>query len=98
MVSCWGPLARSSSSVSVSFGGQCHLMKTPDDLDWIALERLYEEACESFRKGRHDEAVDRFKRIYEDTLELRDVAQVVDDYYGLPREQWIAKYQARFEK
>ena len=52
----------------------------------------------SFLRCQYEEAVGRFKRIYEDTLDLRDVADIVDDYYGLPREQWITKYQARFQK
>jgi len=72
-------------------------MKTPDGLDWIALERLYDEGRELFRRGRYEEAIDRFKRVYEDTLELRDVTEIVDDYYTLPREQWGAKYQTRFQ-
>lgn len=55
-----------------------------DDLDWIALERLYEEGRELILDGRHETAINTFKRIYEVTLELRDVAEVVDDYYGLP--------------
>ena len=73
-------------------------MKPSDDLDWLALERLYEDGRQLFLHGKHDEAVDRFKRIYEDTLELRDVTEIVDDYYTLPREEWVAKYQTRFQR
>ena len=73
-------------------------MSNSDDLDWFQLERLYEEGRQLFLRGLHEEAVDRFKRIYQDTLELRDVVEVVDDYYILSRDEWIAKYQTRFEK
>jgi len=73
-------------------------MKGSDDLDWLALERLYEEGRRLFLRGQHDEAVDRFKRIYEHTLKLRDVTKIVDDYYTLTREQWVAKYQTRFQR
>ena len=73
-------------------------MKSSDDLDWLALEQLYEDGRQLFLRGKHDEAIDRFKRIYEDTLELRDVTEIVDDYYTLPREQWVAKYQTRFQR
>jgi len=73
-------------------------MKSSDDLDWFTLEGLYDEGRRLFLLGKHEEAIDRFKRIYEGTLDCRDVTEVVDDYYGLPREVWIAKYQARFKK
>jgi hypothetical protein len=73
-------------------------MKSPDDLDWLALERLYDEGRDLFLCGKHEAAIDRFKRIYEDSLELRDVAEIVDDYYTLPREQSVQKYQSRFQK
>ncbi len=73
-------------------------MRTSNDFDWISLERLYEEVRQLFLLGKHEEAIDCFKRIYEDTLELRDVTEIVDDYYALPRERWLAKYQTRFKK
>ncbi len=73
-------------------------MNNSSDPDWLALERLYDEGRQLFLRGNHQAAIDRFKRIYEDTLHVRDVAKVVDDYYGLPREEWIAKYRARFSK
>jgi hypothetical protein len=73
-------------------------MNGSDDLDWLALERLYEDGRHLFLRGHHEEAVDRFKRIYQDTLELRDVTEIVDDYYTLPREQWVAKYETRFQR
>lgn len=73
-------------------------MKTSGDLDWFGLERLYEEGRQLLLQGRYEEAIGTFKRIYVDTLELRDVTEIVDDYYSLPREEWVAKYQARFKK
>jgi hypothetical protein len=72
-------------------------MKCSDDFDWFALERLYDEGRELFHSGKHDEALNRFKRIYEETLDLRDVNEILDDYYTLPKEQWVAKYMARFK-
>ena len=73
-------------------------MKSFDDLDWLALERLYEEGRQLFLRGQHEEAVDRFKRIYQETLALRDVTEIVEDYFTMPREQWVAKYQTRFQR
>ena len=73
-------------------------MKNSDDLDWFALERLYDEGRRLFVRGKHEAAIERFERIYEDTLELGYVAEAVDDYYTLPREQWIARYQVRFQE
>ena len=72
-------------------------MKQSDHLDWFELERLYDEGRELFLRGKHDAAIDRFKRIYEVTLDLRDAAQIVDDYYGMSPEQWVVKYQALFQ-
>jgi hypothetical protein len=72
-------------------------MNRSQDLDWLGLERLYDEGCRLVLRGRYEEAVDQFKRIYEDTLDLRDVTEVVDDFYDLPRDAWLTKYQARFE-
>ena len=73
-------------------------MKPSDDLDWFALERLYDEGRELFLRGKHESAIDKFKRIYMDTLDLRDVVEIVEDYYVLPREQWVAKYRTRFDR
>jgi hypothetical protein len=73
-------------------------MKTSRDLDWLGLERLYEEGRQLLLQGIYEEAIGRFKRIYVDTLVLRDVTEIVDDYYSLSREEWVAKYQARFKK
>ncbi len=72
-------------------------MSSSGDLDWFGLERLYDEGRQLFLSGKYEEAVARFKRIYEDTLDLRDVTDLVDDFYVLPRLEWIAKYQARFK-
>ena len=72
-------------------------MNSSGDLDWFELERLYDEGRQLFFSGKYEEAVARFKRIYEATLGFRDVTDVVDDCYVLPRCEWIAKYQARFK-
>jgi hypothetical protein len=71
-------------------------MNHSDEPDWME-KRFYEDGRRLFLRGKHDEAVDQFKRIYELTLEFRDVTEIVEDYYGLPREEWIAKYQTRFQ-
>lgn len=73
-------------------------MKTSGGLDWFGLERLYEEGRQLLLEGKCEEAIGTFKRIYVVTLELRDVTEIVDDYYSLPREEWVAKYQTRFKK
>jgi hypothetical protein len=73
-------------------------MKTSDNPDWFELEELYEEGRRLFLRGKYEEAIDAFKRIYEVTLELRDVVQIVEDCIGLPRQEWIAKYQAHFNE
>ncbi|MGA3265786.1 MAG: hypothetical protein ABSE16_03080 [Verrucomicrobiota bacterium] len=60
-------------------------------------ERIYAEGRELFFHGQYDEAIDRFKRIYEETLAHRDTVEIVDDYYTLPQPQWVAKWQARLQ-
>jgi hypothetical protein len=62
------------------------------------IERLYEEGRRLFLQGKHEEALDRFKRIYEDTTVFRDVAEIVEDYYANGQDEWIAKYQPRFAR
>ena len=73
-------------------------MKNPDNPDWLALERLYQEGRQLFLRGQYEDAIGCFKRIYENTLHLRDVAQIVDDYHTMPFKEWVAKYQLRFQK
>lgn len=73
-------------------------MKNSNHLDWFALERLYDEGRELVLRGKYEEAIEKFKRVYEDTVDLRDVAQIVADYFAMPPEQWLAKHQARFHK
>lgn len=73
-------------------------MKHSGDLDWFGLERLYKEGRQLLLQGKYEEAIGAFKRIYADTLELRDVTEIVEDYYSLPRQEWGVKYQARFKK
>ena len=78
--------------------GDHSVMKQSDNLDWFALERLYDEGRKLFLRGKHEVAIARFKRIYMDTLDMRDVTEIVEDYYELPRGQWVAKYRTRFER
>jgi outer membrane protein assembly factor BamD (BamD/ComL family) len=60
------------------------------------IEKLYEEGRQLFRRGKHEEALDRFKRIYEDTTVFRDVGEIVEDYYAHGEDVWLKKYRARF--
>jgi hypothetical protein len=62
------------------------------------IERLYDEGRRLFLQGKHEEALERFKRIYEDKTVFRDVAEIVEDYYAHGEDAWIAKYQPRFER
>jgi hypothetical protein len=70
--------------------------------DFFAIEqrtqRLYDEGRRLFLQGKHEEALERFKRIYEDTTVFRDVAEIVEDYYAKGEDAWIAKYRPRFER
>jgi hypothetical protein len=74
-------------------------MKKPED--FFATEQrsyqLYEEGRKLFLQGKHEEALDRFKRIYEDTTAFRDVAEIVEDYYAHGQNEWVAKFRPRFE-
>jgi hypothetical protein len=72
-------------------------MNAPDNLDWFALERLYYEGCRLFVRGDYDQAIEQFKRIYEETTDLWDVADLVEGYYALPREQWVIRCRPRIE-
>jgi hypothetical protein len=71
----------------------------PEKLDFFAIETLYTEGRDLFLQGKHEEALDCFKRIYEETLDFRDVCEIVDEYYaGGEKEQWIKKNQSRFKE
>lgn len=67
--------------------------------DFFSMERrnetLYAEGRRLFRLGKLEEAMDRFKRIYEDTVVFRDVAQIINDYYTDGEEAWLRNYQAK---
>ena len=73
-------------------------MRIPEHSKHLVFEQLYDRGRKLFLCGKYEEAIDKFKRIYADTLELRDVTEIVDDYYSLSREEWVAKYQTRFKK
>jgi hypothetical protein len=61
-------------------------------------ERLYDEGRRLFLRGKYDEAIEPFKRIYEATTIYRDVAQIVEDFYGMDsRQKWVSKYVPRFQ-
>lgn len=72
-------------------------MSASDHLDWFALERFYYEGCRLFLRSEYDQAIAKFKRVYEETPDLWDVAELVEGYYALPRGQWIAKYRPQVE-
>jgi len=59
-------------------------------------EKLYEEGRRLFRQGKTEEALERFKRIFEDTTAFRDVEQIINDYYTEGEDEWLRKYRARF--
>ncbi len=63
----------------------------------IKCERGYGDARQLFLAGNHESAFDEFKRIYMEKADFRDVAQIVNDYYDLAKDDWIAKYNARFK-
>ena len=72
-------------------------MKSPGNLFWINLERLYAEGCQLFIRGNYEESIDHFKRIYERMVDFRDASEILEDFYAMPREQWVAKYHARIQ-
>ncbi len=67
-------------------------------LDFFALEKLYAEGRELFLQGDHEEAIECFKRIYEETADFLDVSEIVMDYYSEKKDRWIQKYQSRFKE
>lgn len=64
--------------------------------DESALESIYAGAREVFLRGEHDRALDRFKSVYEVDCTFRDASEIINDYYDLPPDVWVAKYAARF--
>jgi hypothetical protein len=48
-------------------------------------------------RGKYEIAIEKFKRIYEETLDFPYVTQMVDDYYALSWEDWIIKWKAHFK-
>lgn len=61
------------------------------------IEKLYEEGRRLFLKRRYEDAIERFKRIYEDTTVFRDVAEIIEDYYANGQDEWVRKFRPRFE-
>ena len=61
-------------------------------------DRIYESAKDLFLRGEHDRALDRFISIYEVDFTFQDVADIVNDYYDTPRDEWLSKYGARFRQ
>jgi hypothetical protein len=70
----------------------------PEKLDFFAIVTLYTEGRDLFLQGKHEDAMDCFKRIYEETVDFRDVCENVDSYYAEEKDQWIKKYQSRFKE
>jgi hypothetical protein len=70
------------------------LKRTYDITD---LGGIYEDAKELFLCGKHDQALEGFKTIYEFDIGVRDVAEIIEDYYHMPKDKWIAKYKAHFQ-
>jgi hypothetical protein len=74
--------------------------KTPKKLkhtyDKSGLRRIYDEAKKLFLRRKYDQALDSFISIYGQDVTFRDVASIIDDYYVMPKDKWIAKYKAQF--
>jgi hypothetical protein len=68
----------------------------PPTYDKSGLKRIYEAAKELFLRGKHVQALESFKSIYEVAFNFRDVANIIDDYYNLANDKWVAKYEAKF--
>jgi hypothetical protein len=66
--------------------------------DKAGLRRIYEEAKGTFLRGKHAQALKDFIAIYEQDIGVRDVAEIINDYYDMPKDKWIAKYEARFQE
>ena len=60
----------------------------PGKLDFFVIEELYAEGRDLFLQGKHEEAMDCFKRTYEETLDFRDVCEFVDDYCTGEKDLW----------
>jgi hypothetical protein len=63
----------------------------------VPHKQLYDEGRQLFLSGKLDDALERFKRIYELDSGFRDVAKIVEDAFSLPGDEWRGKYQMRFE-
>ncbi|HLX95977.1 MAG TPA: hypothetical protein VKU37_09545 [Verrucomicrobiae bacterium] len=74
--------------------------KTPKKLkrtyDPAGLRQIYEEAKELFLCGKYAQALEDFKAIYEQDIGVRDVGEILLDYFDMPEDKWIAKYTVRF--
>jgi len=69
----------------------------PEEPFWlIKCERSYGDARQLFLLGNHEGAFDGFKSNYMENVDFRDVAQIVNHYYDMAKDDWIAKYDARF--
>jgi hypothetical protein len=64
----------------------------------LALQQFYHETVELFQAGRYDEAFERFRSIYLEDVGCGDVARIVQDYYDMAKDEWIAKYVIRFQE
>jgi hypothetical protein len=60
------------------------------------LGRIYEGAKELFLLGKHERAIERFLRVYEIDVTFYDVAEIVNDYYDMAEDKWVAKYESKF--
>jgi hypothetical protein len=70
--------------------------KPKRNYDKADLGQIYEETKELFLRGKHDQAIEGFKSIYEYDIMFRDVASIVEDSYDMPKNKLVAKYKARF--
>ena len=84
----------------MSFLKSLFVWKTPKKLkrtyDKAGLTQIYEEAKELFLRGKHDQALEGFKSIYEHDALFRDVAIIVEESYDMPKGKFMAKYKAQF--
>jgi hypothetical protein len=62
----------------------------------IKCERSYGDTRQLFLLGNHEGAFDGFKSVCMEKVDFRDVAQIVNDYYSMAKDDWVANYDARF--
>ena len=60
------------------------------------LGSIYAGASDDFLRGDYELALTGFKSIYEVDCTFRDISEIINDYYDLPPDVWVAKYVARF--